>query len=284
MELFYYPIAIVFYMIGGIIGYHFFDFASKKSSKPMQIASIIFLVAYILYKNNYLTVTDGLSLPTVQTIPTEGISEKIFDNTQAQFTVVQTLPNSLLVQVDGDALQGETFSYLTYYRSKQPITALKIGETNNYVLLSYRENSASPYQTLLVAKNRQTEINGNYALTYETQKTGYLTNNSKAYKFPSMDLPFLDDIEKNTSISIVGELNGLDCEYYAIAYGEQTAYIPKSHVVFFNGTPPTTQEVTIGDPQTNEDATLRLAYLLLGSVAICILVDTLILRKKNEND
>ena len=66
MDVFYYPIAIVFYLIGAIIGYHFFDFASQKSSKPLQIASVIFLAAYILAKNiapqeihidNYLTQT-----------------------------------------------------------------------------------------------------------------------------------------------------------------------------------------------------------------------------------
>lgn len=50
-NVFYYPMAIVFYLIGAIIGYHFFDFAAKKSSKPMQIASYIFLIAYILAKN-----------------------------------------------------------------------------------------------------------------------------------------------------------------------------------------------------------------------------------------
>jgi hypothetical protein len=66
MDVFYYPMAIVFYLIGAIIGYHFFDFASQKSSKPLQIASVIFLAAYILAKNiapqeihidNYLTQT-----------------------------------------------------------------------------------------------------------------------------------------------------------------------------------------------------------------------------------
>ena len=49
--LFYYPMSIVFYMIGAIIGYHYFDFACKKSSKRMQIASAVFLFAYILAKN-----------------------------------------------------------------------------------------------------------------------------------------------------------------------------------------------------------------------------------------
>ena len=51
VDLFYYPMSIVFYLTGAIIGYHFFDYATQKSSKPMQITSIAFLLAYILCKN-----------------------------------------------------------------------------------------------------------------------------------------------------------------------------------------------------------------------------------------
>lgn len=74
MDVFYYPMAIVFYLIGAIIGYHFFDFASQKSSKPLQIASVIFLTAYILAKNiapqeihidNYLTQTIVYTLAAI---------------------------------------------------------------------------------------------------------------------------------------------------------------------------------------------------------------------------
>ena len=66
MDLFYYPMSIVFYIIGAIIGYHYFDYVAKKSSKPIQIASAIFIIAYLLAKNiarqeihidNYLTQT-----------------------------------------------------------------------------------------------------------------------------------------------------------------------------------------------------------------------------------
>ena len=48
--LFYYPMSIVFYLTGAVIGYHFFDFACRKSSKTMQITSIVFLSVYILAK------------------------------------------------------------------------------------------------------------------------------------------------------------------------------------------------------------------------------------------
>ena len=240
---------------------------------------------YFLYKDNYLTVTDGLTLPTVKNIPTEGIAENIFGDTPAQFTVVQTSSNSFLVEVDGSKLQdGEaTFSYLSSYRSTQAITALKIGETATYAVLCYRENKASAYKTVLIEKHRQAPLDG-CTTTEGYPKTGYLTNHSKAYKFPCMGLPALGEFEKNTQVTLVGELKGLDCEYYIVAYGEQTAYVPKSHVVFFDGTPPITESITVGNPEKNEDAMWRLAYLILGSAAICILVDTLVLRKKDNDE
>lgn len=50
-DLFYYPMSIVFYLIGAIIGYHFFDCAAKKSSKPIQIISTALFFSYILAKN-----------------------------------------------------------------------------------------------------------------------------------------------------------------------------------------------------------------------------------------
>ena len=51
VDLFYYPTSIVFYLIGAIIGYHFFDYASQKSSKPIQIISVVLFSTYILAKN-----------------------------------------------------------------------------------------------------------------------------------------------------------------------------------------------------------------------------------------
>ena len=66
MSIFYYPMAIVFYLMGAMIGYHFFDYACLKSSKPMQLSCLIFLAVYVLAKNiapreihidNYLTQT-----------------------------------------------------------------------------------------------------------------------------------------------------------------------------------------------------------------------------------
>ena len=50
-SVFYYPTAVIFFIIGGLVGYHHFDFACKKSSKGVQIASVVVLSLYILAKN-----------------------------------------------------------------------------------------------------------------------------------------------------------------------------------------------------------------------------------------
>ena len=99
-----------------------------------------------------------------------------------------------------------------------------------------------------------------------------------------MGLPALGEFEKGEKITLLGKINGLDCEYYAVAYGESTAYVPKSHVTLFNGAPPTTETVKIEDVNADKEAIWRLAYLLLGTGAICVLVDFLILRKKDKDE
>ena len=48
--LFYYPTAIIFYILGAIIGYHYFDLALLKSSKTIQIGSLLFLASYFIAK------------------------------------------------------------------------------------------------------------------------------------------------------------------------------------------------------------------------------------------
>ncbi|MBR2846452.1 MAG: acyltransferase [Clostridia bacterium] len=49
------PTSITFYLIGAIIGEHYFDFAARKSSKTMQWSSMIFLLTYIILRNLFPT-------------------------------------------------------------------------------------------------------------------------------------------------------------------------------------------------------------------------------------
>ena len=49
--VFFSPNSIIYYMIGGLIGRHYFDFAAQKSNRGLQIGSVLFFVIYICAKN-----------------------------------------------------------------------------------------------------------------------------------------------------------------------------------------------------------------------------------------
>jgi hypothetical protein len=49
--VFYYSTTIVHYMIGAIIGKHFFGFVAKKSGKGLRWGSLAFLILYVVMKN-----------------------------------------------------------------------------------------------------------------------------------------------------------------------------------------------------------------------------------------
>lgn len=49
--IFFSKTAIIFYLIGAIIGKHFFNFISQKSNKGIQWGSLVFLAVYIIAKN-----------------------------------------------------------------------------------------------------------------------------------------------------------------------------------------------------------------------------------------
>ena len=97
-----------------------------------------------------------------------------------------------------------------------------------------------------------------------------------------MGLLAFGQMEKNTQVTLLYKVTGLDCDYYAIAYGEQTVFVPTTNLVFFDGTPPPTETIAVGSIEKDEDLIWRLAYFALGSMAICILIDTLVLRKKDD--
>ncbi len=50
-SIFFSQTSIIFYMIGALIGKHFFDLASQKSHKGIQWGSLAFLAVYIIIKN-----------------------------------------------------------------------------------------------------------------------------------------------------------------------------------------------------------------------------------------
>ncbi len=240
---------------------------------------------YTLYEENYLTVTDEFSLPTVKTIPTQGVNDELFSDNVADFSIVTTKAQALLVEFDLTKTANEpVFSYLRHFRQEEQITALKVGQTENYTVLAYRKDKASPYQTFLVANENYAAASDGELLDYAEAKSGYVTNAATLYKYPSMGLPTASPLVKDEKITLLGEVNGLDCDYYKVAYGERVGYIAKANVLPFSGAPLPTETTAFGDVEVNKDGIWRLTYLALGTGAICILVDFLILRKKDEDE
>ncbi len=236
---------------------------------------------YLLYEGSYLAVTDELALPTVKNIPTGNAESQIFGETKREFSVVTVKPNALVIEYDIHALQGATvFPYQAHARS-QKITALAVGYVGEYTLLSYREDLSSPYKAMLVRSDCVTLEEGRI-LSYEEGKTGYVTNQVGGYAFPSMGLPALFSLPRGERVTLLGEVSGQDCVYYEVEYDGKTGYLPASHISPFNGAPPTAETVVVGNGEKSPDSIWRLAYLILGTGAICILTDFLFLRKKDK--
>ena len=244
---------------------------------------------YVLYAEDYLAKTDILDLPTIKNIPVQNAAEKIFSATAADFTVIKTKADALIVEFDVEKLQESTvFPYLSYERKKQSFTALKIAEAAPYSVLAVYDPDTKSYKTCLILTSLCEETPLNNFTQYTEKKTGYLTNGLSLYKYPYMEkLPTVCKMPQDATVTLLGEVSNLDCSYYLVEYVDengatQTGYIPTSYVTPFHGTPAATQTVTYGDPTGDTDSVWRLAYLVLGAGAICILVDYLILKKRDK--
>ncbi len=225
-----------------------------------------------------LPASGAFARPLVDKIPTEDLQTELSTGAGG-FTVVETANNALLIEVTDE---GEP--YFKHQRSlrKQPLKAIKIAERSGYAVLAYRENPTAAYKTYLVDPNLLTEKTA-ATITYDAAQVGYITNAAHLYKYPHLGLPTTATLERGEKITLVGEIRGLDCDYYEVTFEEGKGYIPKAYVTLTDGIPPQAETLTEGEKDSNEDGIWRLVYLLLGGAAICILVDFLILRKKRED-
>ena len=191
-----------------------------------------------------------------------------------------------------DTLDGtQHLPYLAYGRSNATRTALKLGETDGYYLIAVFDENANDYFTYAVKKQFcQTLDKDDYLVSYPTGKTAWLTNGVNLYKFPYLtSLLTVTELSRGAQITLLGELNELDFDYYLIevttANGETAqGYIPKAYASLINAAPTPPTQTVVGSAEGDTDAVMRLIYLALGFAVICILTDFLLLRKKDEED
>ncbi len=227
----------------------------------------------------------AFSLPLVTAIPTGKINTELSALEEGRFSVVTVKQNALMIEVDLRSAQDDgVFPYLQTHRTPTEIKALRLSTVEEYALLDYRKGKDEGYATL-VHLSQITE-NTEDVLPYTEEKTGYLTNAVSLYKYPTLGerFPRLSSLTRGTEITLLGEVTGLDRSYYKVRQDGTVGYIPKSYVTLFNGSTPAVEQVLKGDKTGRSDAVWRLAYLVLGAAAICILIDILILRKKSEEE
>ena len=249
---------------------------------------------YALCDGNYVVQTNELALPTVNTIAVNGVDEDVFSKESAVFSVVQTSEHALTVEFDLTLLNGaEHFPYLGLTRQTAALTALKIGECDEYNLLAVFDKEKKNYQTFLVLKEFCMEMSADeYKTEYseDEQKTGYLTNAIALYKFPYLtELLTAGELPRDCKVTLLGEIDKLDFAYFHVAFetenGERKeGYVPQSYVNLFDGSPKESELYVVGETESNLDSVWRMAYLLLGFAAICILVDYLILRREKDEE
>lgn len=246
--------------------------------------------AYLLYAENYIAQTTALQLPTVKTIAVNGVDKPIFEQEIGTMEMVSVRKDALLVEFDLAQLPGaDVFAYLGYDRQKASLSAVKIGETERHCILSVYDEGARVYRTYLAVPTDCTLLSETeYKTIYPSETIGYVTNNVPLYKFPFLT-PLLTSaqLSRNAQIRIVSEIRAPEQSYYQIAYdteeGEKTGYVPTAYVRQFNGEPPIPETTVYGETDSRLDAVWRLTFLLLGAGAICILVDFLLLRNREDD-
>ena len=244
---------------------------------------------YFLYENNYVVKSDELQIPRINPIPTGDVAERIFGADKGDFTVVTVAKDAILTEFDLSALQGaQHFPYIAFERCPTSMTALKIGEENGYAIVAIPTGTIG-YKTYLVLTDAVETVE-HYRETYTETRAGYLTNAVSVYKFPYMNsLLTTADLPRGATVALLGEVTQLNHDYYEVSYtaenGETvTGFIPKNYVLLFDGRTPTSETVTHGNTEDDQDTVWRFTYITLGFVAIAILVDFLLLYKPKEKD
>lgn len=249
---------------------------------------------YILYNGDFIVKSYDLPLPTLATITVDNTDEILFAKESATFTVVSCPSKTLLVRFDAATLQGaEYFPYVSYARTESRISALALAETDRFMVLAVYDEKNNDYFTALAEKTLCAEISADEYLLDPPEEflngaRGYITNDIPLYKYPYLtDLFTVTTLKRGTAITVVKRIEKLDWLYYQVEYVDEegvsrVGYLPAAYVTDVNGATPDTNRTIIGTENNSKDLIWRLAYLILGTLVICILVDYLILRKQDK--
>lgn len=276
-----------------------------RQDETTPVTSVTFDVndkyAYVTYAGNFTLATTDVPFQTVYDVETQSVEKTIFGGAPATVKVVDVPKDAFLIRFDFHRLHADYasssaryFEYETHYRQTQTKTALLLGTAGDYSVLSMYDKTTHHYETYLTKTKYYVtqKPQSDYLVTYPAgeERTGYLTNDISLYSYPFLtELLEVGTLKKGESVRLIGEINNLDFNYYKVLIltesgKEQIGYVPKSYLALFDGSLKDTTTTTYGDVSPDGDSLWRLTYLLLGTAAICVLVDLLILRKRNKEE
>lgn len=241
--------------------------------------------AYFLFEGDYLLSSNACNLPSLDKIPTEDLTQRLFEQPTYEFSTVIIRPETLIVTFDFARLNGaDVFPYTGRYWNESSQIAVKIGETTSHAVLAFRTETGD--LTCFVPLSAVETASSDFTLSYDEKRTATLISDASLYAYPNLSLPTKTNLTRGECLTLVGEVNGLEYDYYKIEYTTETGvvegYIPKSFITFVPSEPEP-QTTTYGNQDEKGDSLFRLTYLCLGALAVCILGDFLLLRRREED-
>lgn len=262
--------------------------AGKVYNTPSRALSFAFGAekneAYFLFDGGYLLSSADFSLPSLDSVSTEALPKTLFETNTYEFSTATILPETLIVTFDFARLEdASVFPYTGHYFNTTEQIAVKIGETSTHAVLAFKKDTENV--TCFVPLSAYKNTDADFTLRYETKKTATLINDATLYAYPNLALIPLQSLTRGETLTLIGEVNGLEHDYYKIEYttesGTIEGYIPKDFVTFIPDEP-VPETIVYGDKLENKQSLFRLIYLCLGSLAVCILIDFLLLRRRND--
>ena len=251
--------------------------------------------AYVLYNGDFIAVTYDLPLPTLESIEVSGTDKTLFAEESAVFSVVSCPAKTLLIRFDSASLRDAAyFPYVSHARTEKRISALALAQTDRFMLLAVYDESKNDYYTALAEKSVCSQISSDEYLKDPPEEflnggKGYVTNALHLYKYPYLtELFTVTYLPRNAEITVLKRVEKLDWLYYQVEYTDETGktstgYLPAAYVTDTKGSTPVADQTTLGGENNNRDLVWRLVYIVLGTLAVCILVDYLILRKYDKD-
>ncbi len=197
-----------------------------------------------LLTDNMITTTNKLNIQNTNNIAVDNVDEQIFSPTSIgvdEVSIVTIDEKSTCVQFNLNELKDATvFPYTQYYRQDTQTNAVKLGEIDKYNIVAIYNSKTREYSTCLVKKVDCNDVElSEYLISSSTNTTKFTSNAVYLYKYPYLTASLsIERLSKNTTISVLGEINlkdELDYNYSYVQYthnGEVfTGYIPTNFLI-----------------------------------------------------